>query len=469
MKATRNFSKMPTRTFIIKLLVAISLACAVITADAQNERQDKKPSVKEIDFEINLMVEQLGSEKQLEVLQAIKLLSGLGDAALPHLMRGLKHKTSPRVRSNSAVIIGSIGSQARRVYKALQEALEDPVAHVRYNAIMAFAKVAYPLDLSAVMDLKYISQSDTDKDVRDAARIAAWHIANKEEDFLNAVYTGDVKKVRALLQEVSANTQDKYGQTALMAASSEGHYDIVKLLLDKGADVHIQDNNGMSAFMFSSRRGHFDIVKLLLAGGANTNDKSNDGRTALIQTSIHDHPNVVKLLLQYGSVVDAADNAGLTALIITSQNGHENIARILLESGANINAKANDGWSALLQASFCGHKSIVKMLLGKGSAVNAKANRGEISLILAAQRGHTEIVKLLIAAGANVNVKAEKGWTALIAASNYEHLEIVKTLLANGADVNAKTKYGGTALDYAQQNNNAEIITVLLEAIGLGR
>lgn len=469
MKATRNFSKMPTRTFIATLLVAISLACAVITAYAQNERKDKKPSVKDIDFAINLMVEQLGSEKEFEVLQAIKLISGLGDAALPYLIRGLKHKTSPRVRSNSAVIVGFIGSQDRRIYKALQEAFKDPVAHVRYNAIIAFAKVAYPDDLSAVLDLNFISQSDTDKDVRDAASGAAWHILHKKEDFVNAAYTGDVKKVRALLKEVSVNTRDKYKQTALIAASAGGHYGIVELLLDKGADINIQDDNGMSAFMWSSRRGDLDIVKLLLAGGANTNDKSNDGRTALIQTSLYDHPNVVKLLLQNGAVVDAADNAGLTALIIASEKGHEDIARILLDSGVNVHAKTNDGWTALLMASFYGHKSIVKMLLGKGSDVNAKANRGETSLILSAQKGHTEIVKLLIAAGANVNVTGEKGWTALIAASNDGHFEVVKILIANGADVNAKTKYGGTALDYAQQNNHAEIIRVLLEALGIGR
>jgi ankyrin repeat protein len=55
------------------------------------------------------------------------------------------------------------------------------------------------------------------------------------------------------------------GQTALMLAVSHGKKDMVKLLLDCGADINAQDEDGSTALMCASEHGHTDIVKVLLA------------------------------------------------------------------------------------------------------------------------------------------------------------------------------------------------------------
>ena len=55
------------------------------------------------------------------------------------------------------------------------------------------------------------------------------------------------------------------GQTALMLAVSHGRQDMVRMLLEAGADVNCQDEDGSTALMCASEHGHADIVKLLLA------------------------------------------------------------------------------------------------------------------------------------------------------------------------------------------------------------
>lgn len=55
------------------------------------------------------------------------------------------------------------------------------------------------------------------------------------------------------------------GQTALMLAVSHGRLDMVKMLLEAGADVNIQDEDGSTALMCACEHGHTDIVKILLS------------------------------------------------------------------------------------------------------------------------------------------------------------------------------------------------------------
>jgi ankyrin repeat protein len=52
--------------------------------------------------------------------------------------------------------------------------------------------------------------------------------------------------------------------TALMVASKEGHENVVKLLLEKGANANLKEHNGATALMMASHKGHDTVVKILL-------------------------------------------------------------------------------------------------------------------------------------------------------------------------------------------------------------
>ena len=83
---------------------------------------------------------------------------------------------------------------------------------------------------------------------------------------LDAARTGDRAKVVALLDSgVSANTTNKYGVSALGFAAERGHFDIVRLLVERGADVNVVDSfYGSRPVDFALRGGHLNIAVYLL-------------------------------------------------------------------------------------------------------------------------------------------------------------------------------------------------------------
>ena len=74
----------------------------------------------------------------------------------------------------------------------------------------------------------------------------------------------------------------QHGQTALMLAVSHGRVEVVRLLLQCGADVNVQDSDGSTALMCAAEHGHVQIVRLLLAQpDIDLHLRDNDGSTAL--------------------------------------------------------------------------------------------------------------------------------------------------------------------------------------------
>ena len=106
--------------------------------------------------------------------------------------------------------------------------------------------------------------------------------ASNGEDLVEAAYTGNLSKVRALLRKgIDVDAKDSVGATALMIASEFGRKKNVQALLDKRAQVNHQRKDGVIALMIASQEGHEAIVQILLDKGAEVNVRENGGRTAL--------------------------------------------------------------------------------------------------------------------------------------------------------------------------------------------
>jgi|GEM_PF-1402165 len=166
-----------------------------------------------------------------------------------------------------------------------------------------------------------------------------------------AATAGDIAGVRDLLDfgvDVDSGTVQNW--TALMAASSAGHRGVVRLLLDKGANVNVRGRSfpfivspfgaslpgGYTALMAASYEGRADIVSLLLAHGAKVNHQRSDGWTPPMLAAYGGNGATVRLLLNRGAQVGRGDNAGYSPLALARINGNVRGARLIKARGGKI-------------------------------------------------------------------------------------------------------------------------------------
>ncbi|RYP68260.1 hypothetical protein DL771_006762 [Monosporascus sp. 5C6A] len=275
---------------------------------------------------------------------------------------------------------------------------------------------------------------------------------------------GNVEVVKLLLENGADLTiTKKDGWTPLHAASVNGHVEVVKLLLEKGADVTTADNNGNTPLLAASATGRVEVVKLLLENGADATIASNNGWTPLNSASDNGHVEVVKLLLENGADVSIADSDGWTPLGLASGSGHVEVVKLLLENESSITVTNKTGRTPLYTASWNGHIEVVKLLLEKG-ANGVMADNSEWRPIHAAsENGHIEVFKLLLEKGTDVTIASNSGWTPMHGASQNGHLEVVKLLIEKGADVTIASNSGWTPMHVASQNGRLEVVKLLIE------
>ncbi|KAI1739803.1 ankyrin repeat-containing domain protein [Xylaria scruposa] len=155
-----------------------------------------------------------------------------------------------------------------------------------------------------------------------------------------AIETGNVQIVRLLLE---AGADAEFGpvgsQTALHIATEAKHFDIVKCLLDRGAKVEPPRRlgRGMTALQYSAREGHFRIAKLLISRGAdiNTLPAKYFGRTALEVAAEHGKLDMVQFLLEMGAKLDGEMRIYYVRSVgLAMRYGHYAIANFLKENGS---------------------------------------------------------------------------------------------------------------------------------------
>jgi len=243
-----------------------------------------------------------------------------------------------------------------------------------------------------------------------------------------AARRGNLKEVeRQLALGVNVNSRHFFTRdTALIEAAYNGHVEIVKLLIERGANVNLKGEAWYGPLHAAAMGGHVEIVKLLLEHGADVNIFSHN-------KPLHD----------------------------AAMNGHIEVAEILIAYGADMNAKGTDEYTPLGTAVSNRQVEMVKYLLSKGADVNARANYGCSPLHTAVSSGNMELARLLSQHGANANFKCN-GRTALIASVFNDDAEMTKMLLSFAADVNAKDDYENTPLYISYQRKNVEIGRILL-------
>ena len=271
--------------------------------------------------------------------------------------------------------------------------------------------------------------------------------------------------------EADPNSSDSEGLTPLMLACIHGNIRIATLLLQARANINQQNNNGHTALILAcySETPHNDLVRLLIQSGADISIKSSElQNTALMYAAERGHTSIVQYLLDEGAPVNTQDVDGATSLMLASQFGHSEVVRVLINYGADVNILAKDpNGTALMFACNYQRTICVDLLLAGGADPNLCGKK--YSPLLAAcitDRGQPmdpTILDKLLSAGANPNTQtAEYGFTALMYAANYGYEKGIEILLNAAADVNILDSFDDTALHSAAEKGHLAVCKILL-------
>ncbi|EAX88109.1 hypothetical protein TVAG_422640 [Trichomonas vaginalis G3] len=204
---------------------------------------------------------------------------------------------------------------------------------------------------------------------------------------IDAVKSGNLEAVRILCGNDPSNLEvsdAEYESTPLHWAAGWGMYDIVKLLLDFGADINARNKVGHTPLLCAVFDNQLECARLLIDRGADVNDCDNEGFAAIHIAAGNGHMDVLKFLVTKGADLGALTIDGGTALWVAAGAGDYEIFEFLL-SGCRIPLKkaANRNNTIFHQAAFGGNLQIIKLCFKAGLDINAKNDDGETPLALA--------------------------------------------------------------------------------------
>ena len=295
---------------------------------------------------------------------------------------------------------------------------------------------------------------------------------DKWSPLISASKLGDLNLVKRLMEMGAQQFEsdenevvDMGGWSAVTWASYKGHFNVLDFLLNnqyqKGDPSSISDF-GMAPLIWASGRGHSDCVELLLKHGADVQKSDKFGSTALFWACRKGHLESVKLLLKADVDVNAVGANGQNSMIVAAKNGHVDCVDELLRYSSNVNQTDKDGNSALSFACASGEFMIVEKLLASGAYLNHPNHKEDTPLILATRHGHASIVRALLSRNCNVNHAGNGNKTALYWAADNSKPDIVKELLKHDTDTEIQTFDGETCLLRAVKNRYSPIVDALL-------
>lgn len=253
--------------------------------------------------------------------------------------------------------------------------------------------------------------------------------------------------------------------TPLMIASSYGHYDIAKALIDNGALVNLRAGDGFNALMEAVRTGNIEIAKLLIEHNSDINIKNKDGKNMIMIACEKGNEEMFNILIENNADINEKSSWGASALIYASEKGNINIMQYLIDNGIDVNGKADDNGDTPLLWAVTGENpyEASKLLIENGANVNATNDSGVApATILAAST--PKVVKLLKDNGADLDTKFLDYYPPIAIAAGAGNLEIVKALVENGADVNYyPNDINYTAIFHAIDQHNYEVAEYLFK------
>ncbi|XP_069099881.1 protein phosphatase 1 regulatory inhibitor subunit 16B isoform X1 [Pleurodeles waltl] len=234
-----------------------------------------------------------------------------------------------------------------------------------------------------VEEVRFLLKNNVDPDLCNEDGLTALHQVRPTGDRHTALQQcciDNFEEVIKLLLNHGANVNSKDNElwTPLHAAATCGHINLVKILIQYGADLLAVNADGNMPYDLCEDESTLDIIETCMAYKGITQEKINKMRAAPEQQMISD----IRGLITAGQDLNRTDAQGASLLHIAGANGYIHAAEILLEHGARVDAKDSDNWEPLHAAAFWGQILMAELLVSHGASLSAKTSMDETPLDL---------------------------------------------------------------------------------------
>jgi ankyrin repeat protein len=273
----------------------------------------------------------------------------------------------------------------------------------------------------------------------------------------SAVRGGDTTAVREILarspEEIKSITHDKFELTPLCLALESGREEMVRLLLDSGADAQASCF-GRPALAEADGANKLRIARMLIDKGAG---KAADYSFILIEAAGASDPTWVQYMLDHGANANAVERVGrgstrdvmlFTPLKAAAGTGSVDVLRLLLDHGAKVDIHGmNDDTALHIAAAGTRRADAIGLLLDRGADVNVRGYKGRSPLHAAVdgervydsvaksdqRRTDLDAIRLLLTRGANINARDDADHTPLFYAEERKQADVARLLRQHGA------------------------------------
>jgi ankyrin len=265
--------------------------------------------------------------------------------------------------------------------------------------------------------------------------------------------------------------KDNYGNTALHVAVSKGHLDVIRILVEKGANMCAADASDSTALHIATKGGYLNIVQYLADRFAPIDRRNAKNETALLVAAAEGNEKIVSVLIEQGAGIGVRDIDGKSALDIATDKGYTAITQLLKDRAEGRKIVSFISHTEINNFSESGNVECLKRKINAGASADSATDRNDTdsarmfktiaedtvefqsnprsALHTAAVNGNFEEVQRLVEAGLALDYGDPFRRTALWGAANSGHKLIIKFLLQNDSCANIPDCEGGKPTDIA--------------------
>ncbi|MEO7267921.1 MAG: ankyrin repeat domain-containing protein [Knoellia sp.] len=312
-----------------------------------------------------------------------------------------------------------------------------------------------------------------------------------DDNLREAAWANDVNRAASLIgQGADPNAKDSTTQSAYLIATSEGHLDLLRLTLSRGARVDDKDSWNGTGLIRAAERGHDLVVGQLLQSGIDSDHVNRIGYQAIHEAiwlgrDTPAYARTVRVLAAGGvELTRPSVSEQLTPLQMARERGYTTLEGVLTKMLDTTPVADPD--AALLRAAELGDADAAALALRAGADLEARDAQERTPLLLAATFDHVEVAHLLVAMGASADALDARHDTPWLVTGVTGSVEMLEALLPAGPDLTIRNRYGGVSVIPASERGHVDYVrrvvrtgidvdhvndlgwTALLEAVILG-